>query len=344
MRTHKAGLLGLALAAVVAPVGMSAAWDAPGHRLITWLALDGLRADAPAFLREPAHRHMAAWQAAEADRWRGTNIAALRHENAPEHFIDIEDLEQFGLTLDTINPLRARFIADMAVARHVHPENMSKPYNPKFDPAGDQEWPGFAPHAAMELYGKLTSSFKTFRALTKLNDPARGPQLEMAKANILVQLGHLSHIVGDLAQPLHTTKHFNGWVGENPEGFTTARTFHAYIDGGVLAHHGLNYAALKPAQRYEVTITDASNPWGDLLAYIRRSHEQVRPLYEMEKSGALKEEAGKALISSRLGDAGAMLAALINSAWEASEIDDKYVADFIRFDGFKPEELPADAR
>lgn len=317
--------------------------------MITWLALDGLSAEAPAFLREPASRHMAAWQAAEPDRWRGVRSTYLRHENAPDHYIDIEDLANFGLTLETVNPLRMRFLADMAVARHVHPEGApgggeAKPYNPKFDPAGDQEWPGFALHSVMESHAKLISSFKTYRTLVKLNEPARQPQVEMAKANVLVQIGLLSHMVGDLAQPLHTTKHFNGWVGENPDGFTTAKTFHAYIDGGVLEHHGLSFAAVRPGQVYDAKIADAMNPWPEVIEYVRRSHEQVRPLYAMEKSGALREAAGREMITTRLRDAGAMLAALLNAAWSASEISEKDVADFVRFDGFDPAQLPADAR
>ena len=34
-------------------------------------------------------------------------------------------------------------------------------------------------------------------------------------------MGVMGHYVGDCAQPLHTTKHHNGWVGENPHGYTT---------------------------------------------------------------------------------------------------------------------------
>jgi len=320
------------------------AWDAAGHRMITWLALDGLPADAPAFLREPATRHMVGWQSAEPDRWRGVASGFLRHENAPEHYLDIEDLSQFGLTLESMPPLRARYIAAMAVSRHVHPELIGEPYNPKHDPAGDKEWPGFALHAAAEIHAKLISSFKTWRILSTINEPSRAPQLEMAKANIQVQMGLLSHIVGDLAQPLHTTRHFNGWVGDNPREFTTAKTFHAYIDGGVIAHHQINYAMLKPMQTYQAVVTDALNPWSELTAYVQRSFDQVVPLYELEKSGKLTQDQGKAAISERLHSGADMLAALYGSAWGASVIDDKAVEEFKKYDGFSPAELPADAR
>lgn len=47
-------------------------------------------------------------------------------------------------------------------------------------------------------------------------------------------MGVMGHYVGDLTQPLHTTKNYNGWVGENPAGYTTSKGFHAWIDGGFL--------------------------------------------------------------------------------------------------------------
>lgn len=323
---------------IIALAGTAQAWDAAGHRAITWLALDGLPADAPAFLKDRDIVAGVGWQAAEPDRWRGTRSNYLVHENAPDHFIDIEDLELYGLTLTTIPPLRMQYVAAMAVARHEHPEKI-KPHNPKLDPGGQQEWPGFLPHAIMEHHAKLTSGFKTLRTLEAVNEPARAAQVEMARRNIMVEMGILSHFVGDAAQPLHTTKHFNGWVGDNPNGFTTDKKFHAYIDGGVIRLFALNYAALKPTQKFEAKV-DASDPWNEVLIYIQRSHDRVVPLYELKKTGDLDREPGKAFISERLQDAAGMLSALYNSAWAASKPSEKDIRDFKRFDGFRPSEVP----
>lgn len=322
------------------------AWDAPGHRVITWLALDNLPEDAPAFLRKPGARHAVGWQAAEPDRWRGVRHSCLVHENAPDHYLDAEDLMAFGLTLSTIDPLRYRFVRDMAVARHEHPtgpDEKAQAYDASKDPTGTKEWPGFVLHASLEAWGKLVAAMRTYRVLEKLNDPERAPQMEMTKANIMVQMGILSHWIGDMAQPLHTTKHFNGWAGDNPQGYTTDKKFHAYIDGGVLAHHGLTYAALKPGQKYERSAS-ASDPWSDVVAHFERSFKEVEPLYQLEKSGDLNADAGKAFISERLHDGAAMLSAMYNAAWAASAITDQDVSDFVRYDGFVADETPPDAR
>ncbi len=348
-RFAASGRLGRSVAALVAVCGLllgsqsAPAWDAAGHRTIAWLALDGLDASMPAFMKDKAKVHAIGWQAAEPDRWRNLKAPLyLAHENNPDHYLDIEDLTKFGLTLSTVPPLRMRYIAVMAVQRHEHPrgeDEKAPPYNEKLDPAGQQEWPGFLPHAIMEHHGKLTSAMRTYRTLVKLNDPARAPQLEMAQANIMVEMGVLAHFVGDAAQPLHTTQHHHGWVGDNPSGYSVDRGIHAYIDGGVLALHKLDYAALKADQKFTTKI-DATDPWEATIAHIERSFDKVVPLYELQKSGGMQKDEGKAFIAERLHDAASMLAALYNHAWKLSGPSEQDVKDFLKYDGFKVGEEP----
>ncbi len=312
------------------------AWDAHGHRTITRLALDGFVASAgsaaplPDWLTDESARAMVAYQSSEADRYRGTRSNYLAHENNPDHFLDVEDLETFGLTLSTMPPLRYQYVAAMAVARHVHPEE-HQPHNPRLNPSGDQEWPGFVAHAIAEHHAKLTSAFKTVRTLEQLNDPARAAQLQMARANVLVHMGHLSHFVGDAAQPLHTTRHHHGWVGDNPNGYTTDRAIHAFIDGAVLTIHSLNYDTLRAQAAFDARV-DAGDPWRDIITYIQRSHDAVEPLYMLHKSGQLTQDPGRPFIAERLLDASSMLAALYTSAWNASAPTDRDVQDFVRYD------------
>lgn len=338
------GLIRAAAVCVAAGCAASAsAWDAHGHRVITRLALDAFTASAglpatdqatsplPEWLTSDLARSMIAYQSSEADRYRGTRSNYLAHENNPEHYLDVEDLASYGLTLETVPPLRAQYIAAMAVARHEHGEDIP-PHNPRLNPSGDQEWPGFVVHAIMEHHAKLTSAMKTARTLEKLNDPKRAAQLEMARANVLTHMGHLSHFVGDTAQPLHTTKHHHGWVGENPKGYTTDRGIHSYIDGTILDIHKLDYQSLKPLAKPAAAV-DPVDPWKDVLAYLQRSHNEVEPLYALKQSGELEKETGKAFITERLTDAGSMLGALYASAWRLSEPTPKDLEDFVKYDG-----------
>jgi hypothetical protein len=330
----------LAILLVVPPPAR--AWNAHGHRTITYLALDSLPADMPAWVRDPDVRRRIADASNEADRYRGWRAPALIHENEPDHYLDIDLLPQFGLTLDTLPPLRQEYMRALAVAKHVHPEQV-EPYDVAKDPHHTKEWPGALPHAMAEHYAKLQHSFNLIRILEQLNDPQRAWQLQQAQANAIYEMGMLSHFVGDAAQPLHTTRHYNGWIGENPNGYTTSNKFHSYIDGGVLEHHGLTYETLRPAFQ-PVLRVNARDPWPDFLAEIRRAHDVFEALYQLEKDGGLKADAGKALIQKQLLDAADVLGALYAAAWTGAAPNEKQVADFVFFNELKPERLPESPR
>lgn len=324
-------------------------WDAHGHRITTLAALDGLTPDAPSLLRDPITRDRIAYQSTEPDHWRGLRSAILSHENAPDHYIDLELLAQFGLTFESLPRFRYEYLRAMGVAKHVHPEGVD-PYDPAGDWDRTKEWPGFLPYAIGEHYAKLRSSFQTLRILERIaateggGSATRRAQLQQARDNVVYHMGVLSHFVTDAAQPLHTTKHFNGWVGDNPRGFTTDKGFHAYIDGGVLELHRIDYEALRPAVRFdrpEHALPHADDPWEACRQHIQRSFDRMVPLYEMEQDGRLRTAEGRAFILERLADGSAMLGALYNGAWATSEPTDEQVRRYLFFDGFNP--APADA-
>lgn len=310
------------------------AWNAYGHRLITRLALNGLPADAPAFLKDEVVQKRIANQSHEVDRWRGWNSNVLGHENKPDHFLDIEDLEQFGLTLETIPQLRNEYIRALAVAKHVHPEKC-RPYDAAKDPDRSKEWPGALPHAIVEHYHKLQAAFWQIRILEDVGDPERKFQLEQARENAIYHMGMLSHFVADAAQPLHTTRHFNGWDGDNPNGYTTSKRFHSYIDGGVVAFHEIKDEDVKKGLKFELQV-NARDPWNDALKIIRKSYTRMEPLYQLEKSGDLDRDPGKEMIIECLRDGSEWLGVLYAAAWKSSVPNPKQIGDLLLFDEAGP--------
>ena len=88
------------------------AWDAHGHRTIAWLAMDKMQSKLPeeavkgplAFLFSESGRAQVGYQSGEPDRYRSIHIGQLTHINDPDHYIDLEKLDQFGLTLSTVPP------------------------------------------------------------------------------------------------------------------------------------------------------------------------------------------------------------------------------------------------
>ena len=125
----------------------------------------------------------------------------------------------------------------------------------------------------------------------------------------------------------------NGWVGENPKGYTTKTTFHAWIDGGYFKKTGgLKVEALTGKIHPAEKIANANDPEGvfrDVVAYLVDQNKLVEPLYEMEKDGLLtgdgeKGQQGRAFLEGQLVKAGQMLGNIWLTAWLDAP-DDTYL-------------------
>ena len=225
----------------------------------------------------------------------------------------------------------------MAIAKHEHPERVS-PYDAEKDHARTHEWPGLVLHAVAEHYAKLQAAFHQVRILEQLNEPARRHQLEQAREVAIYHMGTLSHFVGDIAQPLHTTRHYNGWVGDNPAAYKWREKFHAYIDEGFADQHKIGVDTLRAHVKFYAEV-DPHDPWKEVLTYLRRSHAQLQPLYELERDGRLDTPAGEELIVARLTDAASMYSALLWAAYVSAEPSDKQVETWVYYNGFDAKRL-----
>ena len=311
----------------------AAAWDYEGHHAVNELALASLPTNFPAFALTPEARVRIAYLGGEADRWRNETSArngtglALGHASGPDHYLDLEDIKLYGLTPETLPPLRYDFVADIVKAREAHSEKF-----PPIDPAKDadhtRELDGFLPWAITENYEKLKSDFSTLKAFqTHGGTPT---EIANAQADIIYVMGVMGHYVGDGSQPLHTTVHFNGWVGDNPKGYTTRTTFHSWIDGGYFRKTGGISAdslmgKIQPAAR----IANADAPDGMFRAavnYLVEQNKLVEPLYQLEKNGELTGEGDKGMIGrpfldGQLVKAGQMLGNIWFTAWQEAPED-----------------------
>ena len=325
----KIKLFALAVALGAAAFNLDA-WDYEGHHAINELALVPLPKDFGGFILTPALKHRIAFLGGEPDRWRNMGDLPLKNVNGPDHYIDLEDLKLYGLTPETLPLMRYDFAADIARARAAHPERF-----PAIDPTRDadhtRELDGFLPWAITENYAKLKSCFSYLKTFQKYGGTPE--EIANAEANVVYVMGVMGHFVGDGSQPLHTTVHYNGWVGDNPHGYTTNQRFHAWIDGGYFRQTGgIKVEALvdriHPAER----IANADLPDGMFraaVAYLVEQNKLVEPLYELEKEGKLTGEGDKGLegrpfLEGQLVKAGQMLGNIWYTAWlEAPE--DQYL-------------------
>jgi hypothetical protein len=324
----------LAPAALLLLVPSLHAWDYEGHRIVNTLALAALPGDFPAFTRTPAATERIAFLAGEGDRWRNVPDLPLKQSGGSwtDHFLDLEYLPEAGLDPAQLPSFRYDFIVQFAAGRAAHPENF-----PAIDPARNtdhtREWPGFAPWAIAEYFGRLRSAFSYLRVFEELGTPE---EIENARANVIHYMGAMGHYVGDCAQPLHSTKHYNGWTGANPKGYTRWNGLHAWIDGGIIAKAGIRSPALTPRiggidPVSMLARSDGRDPvFVAALEFIIRQHAHVATIYDLEKAGRLGHGDGpmtdeaRALIEDRLVDGGRMLGAIWLAAWR-SAVPDTYL-------------------
>ena len=306
------------------------AWDYEGHRTVNQLALAALPADFPAFVRDPVNAERIAFLAGEPDRWRNVGDLPLKHYNGMDHYCDLEQLADAGLDATTVPSFRYDFVAQFAAGRTAHPDKF-----PAVDPAKNtdhtREWPGFAPWAITEYYAKLKSAFSYLKAFEETGTPV---EIANAQADVIYLMGVMGHYVGDCAQPLHTTVHHNGWVGPNPQGYTTSTTIHSWIDGGFFAKAGIKSEALvsrvTPAQAIGLVVqADSRDPmFVAVMNYLLAQQKLVEPLYILEKAGKFSREKteavtpeGRDFIEARLLTGGGMLGSIWLTAWKQAGPD-----------------------
>jgi len=276
------------LICLVAQPPAALAWGNGGHRLVNKLAASTLPSSVPAFLRsEPAVNEIE-YLGPEPDRWRSPAEPELNAAQALEHFIDLEPADALG-------PLPHRRLD----------------FEAKVFASGDRpEKIGLQPWEATEVWERLKAALREYRALTAAGKDTRG-----VEAAAIFYSGWLGHYVGDASQPLHTTIQYNGWVGLNPNGYTTAHQIHWQFEGPFVdanLHEPEVHAKMTEPKVVEGDIFDS------YVAYLRNTKTYVERVYQLEKAGGFVG-AGTAesreFTAERLAAGASMLRDMIYTAW-----------------------------
>ena len=151
--------------------------------------------------------------------------------------------------------------------------------------------------------GKLREAEIHFSLSESLRGNGGTPEeIANAKENIIYVMGTMGHYVGDAGQPLHTTIHHHGWVGENPQGYTTNSSFHAWIDSGYLNKVGgvkleEIETRLHPAQLVSIDGRTAKpeEMFQAAMLFVIGQNKMVEPLYQLDKDGKLSGEGEKGM-------------------------------------------------
>jgi hypothetical protein len=333
--------IALAILAAVFTARMHA-WDYQGHRIVNQLALASLPNHFPAFVRAPAAAERIAFLAGEPDRWRNSTHPTFEHVNNPDHYFDADDLPLYGLTAKTASPFRYDFVAQLKHAREKNPQRFPS-INATNDSDHTRDLVGFLPWALNEQFAKLQSAFSCLKTFEQHGGTAE--EITNAQQNVLYLMGVMGHYAGDAAQPLHTTKHHNGWVGANPKRYTTNRTFHSWIDGGFIRRASIRADELLPKVRPAKSIWPGAQPPSDAfdpsMQFVLAQFQLVERTYELDRDGKLspgRNDAteGRAFIGGQLLKGGQFLGDLWFSAWQSAPLDNYLVNELKRRAGAAP--------
>lgn len=319
-----------ALAVPALCISHALAWDCEGHRAVNQLALASLPTNFPAFVKTPEAKERVAFLACEPDRWRNTPDLPLKHYSFPDHYLDLEQLGDYGLKPEMLPVFRYDFVGQLALIRQAHPEKFPSPAAGKNEDH-TRELVGFLPWAIVENYAKLKSGFSYLKAFEE--EGGTPEEIANAQANIIYTMGVMGHYVGDASQPLHSTVHHHGWVGDNPHAYTTNGRIHGWIDGGYFNKiGGANLQEMETKLRPAGIVSINGHPakpeemFQAAMLFILEANKLVEPLYQMDKDGRLSGEAGKGLegrafLEGRLVKSGQLLGDIWYSAWEQAPPD-----------------------
>ena len=213
----------------------------------------------PKFFRKAAEQ--LSYLNPEPDRWRSREESnldrAMDSAYAPDHFLDMELVPEAAMK--ALN--RYEFTAEMIKAGQ-------KPTTA-----------GFVPYRMLELFQILRIEFRLWRA------EKDGNKRKWIEQRIINDAGILGHYVSDAANPHHTTIHYNGWVGANPNGYTPptnepgkgihARFEEQFVNGRIQLNDVL------PLVSANTRVIE--KPREEIWNYLKASNKLVEPLYILDK-------------------------------------------------------------
>jgi hypothetical protein len=289
-RSSKAALTFVLLLQTRGAIG----WGNEGHLYINRVAAQKIPSDMPSFFRHSVAE--ITYLGPEPDRWRSQSELTLKNSQEPDHFIDLERVAW----LDPFPPGRYEFYRRLYEKRAAAAEN------------GDEYLPervGLQPYITIEIYDRLKAAFREYRRLRQENR-----QTAPARRAIVFYAGWLGHYVADGSQPLHTTIHYNGWIGPNPHGYATQHGIHGQFESTYVAQN----IAAKDFANLVHPPGRLVDPFQQYVAYLKDSNRLVEKVYELDKAGALDGKGSAEAFdftAHRLAAGAQMLLDLWYTAW-----------------------------
>jgi hypothetical protein len=271
----------MAAALLAAPVPIRA-WGMDVHRFLTRRALDGLPSDLKPFF--DARRDFVVEHAADPDLWRIVGLKSDMGDEDPNHFLDIDALDDAPPFTHVPHDWTA-FVAKYGAERA--------------NKAGRLPW------RAEEMYGRLVAAFR------EMGRPNRSPYVA---DNARYISAVLSHYIEDAHVPFHAVQNYDGQQ-------TNQRGIHSRFESELVLRHlqtlKLAPVTILPVGNVREFVFSAIVESQSLVAQILRADRLATEGRTAYDDGYYAAFASGALpvAEKRLSDAASATASVIVAAW-----------------------------
>jgi hypothetical protein len=297
------------------------AWGVRGHTVANLAAVEGIPQDGPVFLRsqEAYIGHLGTIP----DTWRGYSEPYLRISEDANHGWYTEQFDFIPV------PPRSRTEFVLKVYDQYLKVKASDPNRAKLI---NIRYTGTQAYSIMEGYERIKAGMRLYRAV---DNPAQSPAnlatlfarisplfrdaaqvKQMLATDIAFYMGWVGHYVADAAQPLHNSRHHDGWSGPNPKGYTRDTEVHGRFESQYVDLIEVTAPDVVKFMRKDARHLD--NVWQAVLDHSLEARDSVEDVYRADLRGALTRKddtEAREIVYKRLASGAGFLRDLAYTAW-----------------------------
>jgi hypothetical protein len=306
------------------------AWGFRGHTVANLAAVESIAGDGPTFLK--SYKAYIGHLGPIPDTWRSPSEPYLRISEDPNHGWYTESFDFIKEIPRSRTEFTLRVYDEYLRVSKTNPER-ARLLNIRYT--------GLQAYSMMEGYERMKAGMRLYRLSTTANgvsrfadinamyaavsalykDPA---QVKSLLANdIAFYMGWLGHYIADAAQPLHNSRHHDGWEGDNPKGYTRDPEIHGRFETVYLDLIGVTESDVLPYVRKDARHLD--DPWTAILDHMIQARDAVEEVYRLDLRGAFKnhdDAEARKLVYTRLASGAGFLRDLAYTAWiESAKAD-----------------------
>ena len=313
------------------------AWGFRGHTVANLAAVELIDSDGPRFLK--AYKAYIGHLGPIPDSWRSVSEPYLRISKDPNHGWYTESFDFMKEIPRSRTEFTLRVYDEYLRVSKTDPEHV-RLLNIRY--TGLQAYSMMEGYermkAGMRLYrlasgqaSGLTSRYQSIGALYGSISPQLGDPKQVSEylaRDVASYMGWLGHYIADAAQPLHNSKHHDGWEGDNPKGYSRDPNIHSRFESTYVDLIAVTETEVLPYANKQARHLD--DPWMAILDHMLEARAAAEDVYRLDLRGAFKEredaEARK-LVFTRLASGASFLRDLAYTAWIESAKPDAPVKD-----------------